>query len=85
MSRKPARLNVTVAADEEHQGKANLAKLAKNLEKAGFKTSKIHHSIGLISGDVTRAKRRRLELIKGVRAVEEETHFQLAPPDAAIQ
>jgi hypothetical protein len=41
--------------------------------------------IGIITGSVSPTQRHSLEDVPGVAAVEGETSFQLAPPDADVQ
>ena len=63
-------INVTVLVDEKHR--TDLAKVAKELKKHGFRLAVSNDEIGVLSGSVDETAKARLEGVQGVSAVEEE-------------
>ena len=59
--------------------------LADRLRDAGMRVDQVLHPVGVITGSVPSAQRVMIETVPGVAAVEDETTFQLPPPDAEIQ
>jgi hypothetical protein len=59
--------------------------LADRLRDAGMRVDQVLHPVGVITGSVPSAQRVVIETVPGVAAVEDETSFQLPPPDAEIQ
>jgi hypothetical protein len=75
------RIKVTAADDQM----AQLDELADRLRAAGMEVDEVHRPIGIITGSVSSSARHSLQKLPGVAAVEDETTFQLPPPDADIQ
>ncbi len=74
---------ITVTIDDDHVSRAN--EVADQLRAAGMTVEQVLGTVGIITGSVESAQRASLEAVPGVAAVEEETTFQIAPPDAEIQ
>jgi hypothetical protein len=74
---------VTVTVQHDHVG--HIDELADQLRVAGMQVDQVLRSVGVITGSVKKSQRPSVELVPGVAAVEDETSFQLAPPDADIQ
>ncbi|HWC11174.1 MAG TPA: hypothetical protein VG455_08125 [Acidimicrobiales bacterium] len=72
---------MTIADD--HLGHAE--EVAAELRAAGMTVDRVLGTIGLITGSVNPSERPSVEAVPGVAGVEEETTFQVAPPDAEIQ
>lgn len=81
-STKAAVRNVVVTVDDEHL--AHIAQVAKQLREKGMTVTSLMASLGLISGSVS-AGATDLRRVPGVVSVEDEPHFQLAPPEAEVQ
>jgi hypothetical protein len=76
-----SRITVTIADD--HLGRAT--EVADQLRAAGMTVEQVLGTVGIITGSVEAGQRASLQAVPGVVAVEEETTFQIAPPDAEIQ
>ena len=74
---------VTVTVDEDHL--ARIDELADQLRVAGMQVEQVLPSVGAITGSVSTSQRQSVESMPGVAAVEDETSFKIAPPDADIQ
>ncbi len=74
---------VTVTIDDDHLSHAD--EVADQLRAAGMTVEQVLGTVGIITGSVDAGQRPSLEAVPGVAAVEEETTFQIAPPDAEIQ
>jgi hypothetical protein len=74
---------VTVTIDDKHLGR--LDDIADRLQGAGMQVEQVLQPIGIITGSVSPTQRHSLEDVPGVAAVEGESSFQLAPPDADVQ
>ncbi|MGH3672344.1 MAG: hypothetical protein ACRDSH_17200 [Pseudonocardiaceae bacterium] len=75
------RITVTVHDDQL----PHIEELADRLRGVGMRVDQVLHPIGVIIGSVPSAQRALIETVPGVAAVEDETTFQLPPPDAEIQ
>ncbi len=75
------KLTVTVADDHLAQTPA----VAEQLRAAGMRVDQVLDAVGVITGWVSAEHRPSIEAVPGVAAVEEETTFQLAPPDSEVQ
>ena len=76
-----SKVTVTVADDRLGDEES----LAEELRAAGMHVDQVLGGVGIITGSVAPDQRGSLGSIAGVAAVEEETTFQLPPPDAEIQ
>ena len=75
--------HVVVTINDASLGK--IGKVVAGLKKAGLTNIQQMKSIGIVSGQAAPTKVAALKKVRGVRAVEESTWTQLAPPDAPIQ
>jgi hypothetical protein len=75
------RITVTVTDGQQ----PNIDELADRLRAVGMQVDQVLPAVGVITGSVTSAQRRSIEQVAGVAAVEDETTFQIAPPDSDIQ
>ena len=75
------RVTVTVADDHV----SLIHDLADRLRAAGMQVEQVLDAAGVITGSVPAARRSSIEALPGVAAVEDETSFQIAPPDADVQ
>jgi hypothetical protein len=74
---------VTVTVHDDQL--AHIDELADQLRAAGMRVDQVLHPVGVITGSVPSTRRAMIEAVPGVAAVEDETTFQLPPPDAEIQ
>lgn len=74
---------ITVTIDDDHLGRAD--EVADQLRAAGMTVEQVLGTVGIITGSVAPAARASVAAVPGVAAVEEETTFRIAPPDAEIQ
>ncbi|MBW3614164.1 MAG: ketohydroxyglutarate aldolase [Actinobacteria bacterium] len=75
------RITVTVAEDHLDM----VENLAAQLRAAGMSVHQVLSTVGIITGSVDSTARDSIGAVDGVAAVEEETSFQLPPPDAEVQ
>jgi hypothetical protein len=75
------RVTVTVA----DSALADIEQLAGRLRRAGMAVDAVLGAIGIITGSVASARLASIRTLPGVAAVEEQTTFQIAPPDADVQ
>ena len=75
---------ITVTVTEGQQ--PNIHELADRLRAAGMRVDQVLPAVGVITGSVdSSAQRSLIEQQAGVAAVEDQTTFQIAPPDSDIQ
>ena len=74
---------ITVTIADDHLAQTD--EVADRLRAAGVTVDQVLGTVGIITGSVAASERPSIESIPGVAAVEEETSFQIAPPDADIQ
>ena len=75
------RVTVTVADDQV----ADTGAVAGRLRSAGMNVEQVLDAVGVVIGSVPAEQRQSLEAVPGVAAVEDETTFQIAPPDSEVQ
>ena len=74
---------VTVTVDEAHAGAID--EVAARLRDAGMTIDRVLEAIGVITGSVAASRLHLVEAVEGVASVEEQTSFELPPPDAEAQ
>jgi hypothetical protein len=74
---------ITVTIADDHVSQA--ADVADQLRAAGMNVEQVLGAAGVITGSLAGARRQSIEALPGVAAVEDETSFQIAPPDAEVQ
>jgi DNA anti-recombination protein RmuC len=72
-----------VSVKDTHLGTVEL--VAQKLQAAGMNVAQVLHSIGIIGGSIDSNLMNTLSQIEGVKQVEQERTYQLAPPDSDIQ
>jgi hypothetical protein len=77
------RRQVTVTVADSHAG--DLAELVARLALAGLEVEQVLAAVGVITGSVEESQLAAIAALPGVAAVEEQTSFQLPPPDADVQ
>jgi len=76
-----AKITVTVA--DAHL--ASIDDVAVRLREAGMEVETVLAAIGIITGSVADDRLAALEAVPGVAAVEEQTDFQIPPPESDVQ
>lgn len=74
---------VTVTVQDDHL--AHIDELADRLRTVGMRVDQVLRPVGVITGSVPSTQRPMIETVPGVAAVDDETTFQLPPPDAETQ
>jgi hypothetical protein len=77
------RRHVTVTVAGSHAGA--LEDVAEALRAAGLEVEQVLGALGVITGSAEESALASIEALPGVASVEEQTTFQLAPPDADVQ
>jgi hypothetical protein len=78
-----SQVNVTVAIEDSHL--ARMPEVIQKLQSAGMRVEESLEEMGIVIGSCDAAQMQALSQIEGVAAVETESQYQLAPPDAEIQ
>lgn len=77
------RRHVTVIVADSHAGM--LEELAERLAGAGMQVDQVLAAVGVITGSAQDEQLAAIATLEGVAAVEQQSTFQLAPPDADVQ
>jgi hypothetical protein len=81
VARTPVPVTVTVA--DSHV--AGMEDLVERLRQAGMEVDAVLAAIGIVTGSVPATRMPAIRALPGVAAVEEQTTFQIPPPDADVQ
>ena len=76
-------VKISVCVDDAHL--LNIEKISQQLQSSGVSVEQTLPSIGIINGSVDHGKIHSLYQIEGVKKVEQQETYQLAPPNSAIQ
>ena len=71
---------VTVTVADSHL--AGIDDLVERLRRAGMQVDAVHAAIGIVTGSAPTAQLAAIRALPGVAAVEEQTTFRIASPDA---
>ncbi len=74
---------VTVTVSDSYVDRID--EVAEALKDRGMQVRQVLRAIGIISGSAPVDRERSLQTVDGVEAVEQETTFQLPPPDSPVQ
>jgi hypothetical protein len=75
------RVTVTIADDQL----ADIDSTVERLREAGMKVDQVLGAVGIVTGTVSPSERSKIAAVPGVAAVEDETSYQLPPPDSDVQ
>jgi hypothetical protein len=78
-----SQIQISVSVDDAHL--LEIEKVSQELQSSGVTVEQTLSSIGVISGFIESALINNLYQIKGVKQVEQQGTYQLAPPDTGIQ
>ena len=59
--------------------------MLKRLRQAGFRIEQSLEAVGVVTGSVPEEKMASIREIEGVKSIELEQEYQLAPPDSPVQ
>lgn len=76
-------VNVTISVDNAHL--EQISEITERLQSAGMNVEQTLPTIGVISGSIDSEQVNRLYQIEGVRTIEPQQSYQLAPPESEIQ
>jgi hypothetical protein len=72
---------VTIADDQV----ADIDSTVDRLREAGMTVDQVLGAVGIVTGTVPASARSKVATVPGVAAVEDETSYQLPPPDSDVQ
>lgn len=75
--------SVVVTIDDDHQ--ASINEVVEQLRAAGMHVDQIHHAVDVVTGEVSDAQRPIISQLPAVGSVEDQTIFQVPPPESEIQ
>lgn len=78
-----SKIQISISVDDAHLDR--IQDVAQNLRAAGMNVEQTLSSIGVISGSIHSDQLDCISQIKGVRHIEQQREFQIAPPDSDIQ
>jgi hypothetical protein len=78
-----SQMNISVLVKDTHL--ATIELVAQKLRDGGMNVTQVLNSIGVVSGSIDPSLMGTLSQIEGVKEVEQERTYQLAPPDSDIQ
>jgi hypothetical protein len=78
-----SQMNISVSVKDAHL--ATIELVSQKLQAAGMNVEHVLNNIGVISGSIDSSLMNTLAQIEGVKQVEQERTYQLAPPDSDIQ
>ena len=78
-----SQIKISVCIDDAHL--PSVEKIAQQLQSSGVSVEQTLSSIGIINGSIDRGKVNSLYAIEGVKQVEQQEIYQLAPPNSPLQ
>ena len=78
-----SQIKISVCIDDAHL--PSVEKIAQQLQSAGVSVEQSLAGIGIISGSIDRDRIQSLYEIEGVKQIEQQEVYQIAPPNSAIQ
>lgn len=74
---------VTVTVADSHAG--DVDEVAARLRGAGMRVTQVLAALGIVTGSIDASRQAAIAALPGVAAVEPQTGFQIAPPEADVQ
>ncbi len=78
-----SQMNISISVKDAHL--ATIELVSQKLQAGGMTVEHVLQNIGIISGSIDSSLMNALSQIEGVKQVEQERTYQLAPPDSDIQ
>lgn len=76
-------VKISVSVDDAHL--SQISQISQQLQSSGMNVEQTLSIIGVVSGSIDQNKLNNLYQIEGVKNVESQQGFQLAPPNSDIQ
>ncbi len=76
-------VHVCISVDDAHL--SQIEEISQQLQSSGMNVEQTLSSIGIINGSISADKINNLYLIEGVKNVEPQQVYQIAPPNSDIQ
>ena len=76
-------VKISVSVDDAHL--PQIKQVSQQLQSSGMNVEQTLSTIGVISGSISADKLNSLDQIEGVKNVEPQESYQLAPPSSGIQ
>lgn len=76
-------VKISVSVDDAHL--SQISQISQQLQSSGMNIEQTLSTIGIVSGSIQADKLNSLYQIEGVKDVESQQSFQLAPPNSDIQ
>ena len=76
-------VKISVSVDDTHL--SQIQQVSQQLQSSGMNVEQTLSSIGVISGSISNDRLNSLKQIKGVKNIEPQENYQLAPPDSDVQ
>lgn len=74
---------VTVVVDDAHL--STIDEVAAELRSGGMHVTQVLTEAGVISGSIPDGRKQALQRVAGVESIDEQTRFDLPPPESSIQ
>jgi hypothetical protein len=78
-----SQMNISISVKDSHL--ATIELVSQKLQAQGMSVEHVLQNIGVISGSIDSSSLNNLTQVEGVKQVEQERTYQLAPPDSDIQ
>ncbi len=76
-------VKISVSVDDAHL--SQISQISQQLQSSGMNVEQTLSIVGIVSGSIDQNKLNNLYQIEGVKNVESQQGFQLAPPNSDIQ
>lgn len=76
-------VKISVSVDDAHLPR--MQQISQQLQSSGMKIEQTLSSIGVICGSIQSDKLNSLYQVEGVKNIESQQGYQLAPPDSNVQ
>ncbi len=76
-------VQISVSVDDAHL--SQIEQISRQLESSGMNVEQTLSSLGIISGSIQSEKLNSLYQVEGIKNVEPEQSYRLAPPNSDIQ
>lgn len=78
-----SKIKISISVDDTHL--SQIEQVSRQLQSSGMSVEQTLSSIGVISGSISNDRLDGLKKIEGVKNIEPQENYQLAPPDSDVQ
>lgn len=78
-----SKIKISISVDDTHL--SQIEQVSRQLQSSGMSVEQTLSSIGVISGSISNDRLDDLKKIEGVKNIEPQENYQLAPPDSDVQ